>query len=91
MKIEDLDVLRLEPKFIKLAGKDVDVSFIPCGITFEIDAIMQKLAVISESDLLKGGEETRRALGLSIDLCATFCSIKYPEMDRDWFSQNVDA
>ena len=91
MKIENLDILRPEPQYIKLDGKEVDVSFIPCGITFEIDAIMNSLTTITEADLLLGGEKTKQALGLSIDLCSTFCSIQYPEMNREWFARNVDA
>jgi hypothetical protein len=52
MKIEDLDVLRPEPKFIKIGGKEIDVSFIPCAITFDIDQIMEQLQNITSKDLM---------------------------------------
>ena len=91
MKIEDLDVLRPEPKFIRLGGKDIDISFIPCGITFEVDALIQELGMISQEDLSKGGEEARKGFDLSIALCATFCSHKHPELTKEWFLENVDG
>jgi len=91
MKVEDLDVLRPEPRMVRLGGKDIDVSFIPCGITFDIDRIIQQLNGIDQKSIMDGGESTRKALDLSIDLCVTFCSHKYPEMDREWFDSNVDS
>ena len=36
----DLDILRPEQKLVKLGGHEIDLSFIPCGITFEIDQIV---------------------------------------------------
>ena len=42
-KVIDLDILRPDSKLIKLGGKEIDVSFIPCGITFELDSIVQQL------------------------------------------------
>ena len=91
MKVEDLDVLRPEKRIIRLGGKDIDVSFIPCGITFEIDRIMQELRTINQSKILENGEDTRRAFELSVEMCVAFCSHKYPELDYDWFMENVDA
>lgn len=91
MKIEDLDILRPEPRMLRLGGNDVDVSFIPCGITFELDKIMVELGRISQEAVMDGSETTRRAFDLSIDLCAAFCRHKYPEMTREWFMDNVDA
>jgi len=89
MKIEDLDVLRPESKIVRLGGNDIDVSFIPCGITFDIDKIVQELNSIGQTEMASGGEGTRKALDLSIELCAVFCSHNYPEMDREWFDENV--
>lgn len=91
MKIEDLDIVRPASKFIRLGGKDLDVSFVPCGITFEVDAVIQELGKIDQSKLQTSPEETRNAFNLSIKLCALFCSHKYPHMDIDWFQSNTDA
>ena len=89
--IVDLDVIRPKPKYIKLGEKKIDVSFIPCGITFDIDQLMQELATITISEVQKGKEEARKAFNLTVDMCVLFCSIKYPELDRKWFMNNVDA
>jgi hypothetical protein len=91
MKIEDLDVLRPEPKYIRIGGKDIDVSFIPCGITFEIDSIVRELSTMSQEKMLANGEDTKRAFDLSVQMCAAFCSHKYPELDIEWFNSNADA
>lgn len=85
MKIQDLDVLKPEAKFVKIGGKEIDVSFIPCGITFEIDKIANELLSIDIVAAGKGGEETRKAFNLSVKLCATFCSFQHPELDENWF------
>lgn len=91
MKIEDLDVLRPEKRIVKLNGKDIDVSFIPCGITFEIDAILNELNSIDQEKVKLNGDETKRALDLTIKLCSTFCEYKYSELNYDYFVHECDA
>jgi len=91
MKVKDLDVLRPKPNYIKLADTEIDVSFIPCGITFEIDSIMQDLSTITVEAVKDNPESARRAFDLTIRLCAAFCSWKNPEMTKEWFMENVDA
>lgn len=91
MKVKDLDVLRPESKLIKLNGKEIDVSFIPCAITFDIDEIIKELSGITENDIRTNPEYTKKAFDLSIKLCAIFCQHNYPEMDEDWFRNNTDA
>jgi hypothetical protein len=91
MKVEDLDLLRPVSKFIKLDGKEIDVSFIPCGITFEVDKIVQELSSMTQEEMLANGEKTNRAFELSVKLCVAFCSRKYPELDEEWFNENTDA
>lgn len=90
VKVEDLDVLRPTPKFVRLGGKDIDVSFIPCGITFEVDQIIRELNTITQNDILNDSALSKRAFDLSIDLCVVFCSHNYPELDRAWFNENTN-
>ena len=87
----DLDVIRPKPKFIKLGEKKIDVSFIPCGITFDIDQLMQKLSGLDIEEIQKGGAEAKKAFEMSVELCVIFCQHKYSEMDNEWFLNNVDA
>jgi hypothetical protein len=91
MRVLDLDVLRPEKRMIRIGGKDIDVSFIPCGITFDIDSIVQELSGIDQQKILLNGEETKRAFDLSVKLCSVFCSRKFPELDEEWFNNNTDA
>lgn len=91
MRVEDLDVLRPEARFVKIGDKEIDVSFIPCGITFDIDSIMRELGQIDQKKILENGEETEKAFDLSIKLCAIFCEHKYPEMNEQWFRWNADV
>lgn len=89
-EIEDLDILRPKKRMIKLSGKEIEVSFIPCGITFDVDEIIQKIASLGgEKDIQGSKEKTKEAFNLSIDLCVLFCKQKYPEMNREWFLNNT--
>jgi hypothetical protein len=90
-EVKDLDVLRPKVKIIRLNNNDIDVSFIPCAITWEVDKIIQELAKIGQEKLLENGEETKRAFELSVQLCAVFCEHKFPEMTYEWFMENCDA
>ena len=90
-EVIDLDVLRPKEVIVELAGKQIDVSFIPVGITFDVDTIVQKLVGYTEEKVQEGGEAAREALDLSIKLCSVFCSVKYPELDEAWFRNDVSS
>ena len=85
----DLDVLNPTPTIVKLDRKEIDVSFIPVGITFEVDEVVKELAGFSEEELEKGGDQARRAIDLAIKLCSLFCSVRYPAMNEAWFRANA--
>jgi hypothetical protein len=89
--IVDLDILRPKRQCVRLANKTIDVSMIPCGITFEIDQIVLDLMQLNQKEIPKGGKDTRSALDLTIKLCATFAGVNNPEMTEKWFRANVDA
>lgn len=90
-KIQDLDVLRPKPKFITLGGNKIDVSFIPCGITWDIDRIVRELSSMSQDEILQNGDTTKRAFELTIEMCSTFCCWQYPELTEEWFMKNCNA
>ena len=87
--IVDLDILKPPKKLIKLGGVQIDVSFIPCGITWEIDSLVRKL---SEYDAAKMDDEksAKEALDTIIKLCSTFASFKNPELSEKWIRENVE-
>ena len=90
-KVIDLDILRPEPRIVKIGGKEVDVSFIPCGITFDLDAIVQELVKMKPEKVKSDPAIMKHAFDLGVELCAVFCQHKYPEMDSDWFRVNANS
>jgi hypothetical protein len=90
-KIIDLDILRPEPAQIKLGGKTFDVSYVPTGCTFEVDAIVRELAVMDDTKFGVDKEMTQRAFDLMIEVCVSFVKHRYPEMNKDWFEANTNA
>ena len=89
-EVVDLDVLRPPPKKIKLAGKLIDVSFVPCAITWEVDRLTREIFAIDTEAAQKGGEETREVFDLTLELCATFCANQHVEMTKEWFRTKTD-
>lgn len=89
--VQDLDVLRPEKRVVKLGGKQIDVSFIPLGITFDLEDIIRQLGELDQKELASGGPAARKAFDLTIKLCSAFCTLKNPEMDEQWFRENVDS
>jgi len=89
-EVIDLDILRPKPKFIKLGGHEIDVSFIPCALTFEVDRLSRELVNLDLDEVQKGGDAAEKAFDYAIDLCVAFCSAKYPDMTKEWFMQNTD-
>lgn len=87
----DLDVLRPEPRMLLLAGRQIDVSFVPAGVTFELEALVREMSGLNAEQVQEGGEAARRGFELAIDLCVLFCRRKFPDMDREWFLSNTDA
>lgn len=103
--IIDLDILRPERIIVKLAGKEIDVSFIPTGITFDIDERINTLRniVVEDSNLkekCKGRMPTddekakllryqEKEYDIAVNICSLFCSVKYEEMNEQWFRKNT--
>lgn len=89
-EVIDLDALRPPSQLVKLGGHEIDVSFIPCALTFEVDRLSNEMAGLDIKEVNKGGTEAEKAFYLAIDLCVVFCSAKYPDMTKAWFMQNTD-
>ena len=102
-EVLDLDILKPPARIVKLNGIEFDVSFVPTGITFEVDGIVRELEVVvkaieeetgsSGNDALydaanSNSEHAHKAYELGVRLCVAFCH-EYPEMDEDWFMKNT--
>lgn len=88
----DLDILRPEEKIIKIGGKEIDISFIPCALTFDIDEIVRDLSKLNLAKVQKNdGAETKKAFDLSIKLCSIFCVRQHPECTEKWFQEKTSV
>ena len=83
----DLDILRPEQKIIHLVERILMFLFIPCGITFDVDTIVQELAKIPQKKIASGGAECQKAFDLAVKLCSVFVKHHNPEMDEVWFKR----
>jgi len=90
METLDLDILRPEKKLVKIGGQTIDLSYIPCGITFDVDKIVRTLGKFTEKELIADADKAKIAFELSIQLCALFCTVKHPELDEEWWRNNAD-
>jgi|WetSurMetagenome_2_1015567.scaffolds.fasta_scaffold319748_2 hypothetical protein len=93
MDVIDLDVLRPQKRVLKLNSKEIDISFIPCAITWDVDQLVNEIngiIVDNKEAVLEGGEYTKKVFDLSIKLCSLFCEHKYPDMNEKWFRDEVD-
>jgi hypothetical protein len=88
-QVQDLDILRPKTRNVKIGGREFDLSFIPVGITYEVDEIVRQIVKLDLKELAKNGEETKKGLDLSVKLCVTFLQFKDPTCDMSWFLANV--
>ena len=83
MIIHDIDILRTPPAFVKLGGKEIDISFIPSGIAIDIIQLKEKLDISN-----KAGND-KESFGYAADLCAAITSIQHEEMTKDWLMKKT--
>jgi len=88
--VVDLDVLRPKPVIVIIGGHEIDISFMPAGIVFDVDAIQKKLEALDQTELEKGGEVAQEAFELTVEMCSLFCTMRHPELTKSWFLKNCD-
>lgn len=94
--VHDLDVLRPQPEYVKLAGKKIDISFIPSGIAMEAMQMQQELQKLTDTPekikkVRAGGKAAQRTFEIAAELCAGITKSQYPEMDKEWLLNHTDA
>ena len=95
MKIHDLDVLRPEPEIVKLAGKEIDISYIPSGVALDIMSLRQELEDLTNTQdkvdkIEEGGEEAQKSFDIAADICSKITSAQHEEMTKEWLLVNTD-
>lgn len=94
--IHDLDVLRPRPEYVRLGGKDIDISFIPSGVAIDIMSIQQELQKLTGTPekmkkIKAGGAEAKRSFEIAAELCAAITQVQHPEMDKEWLLIHTDV
>ena len=86
----DLDVLRPADAKVVLGGNEIDVSFVPLALTWDINDLLTQSGALDQEKLnANDSEEVKKAFNLSVTMCAVFCAHQYPEMDEAWFEANA--
>ena len=93
-KVHDLDVLRPKAEYVKLAGKKIDISYIPSGVALDIMDLRQQLEDLSNTQekldkIEEGGEEAKKSFEIAAELCSLITKAQYPEMDKQWLLKNT--
>lgn len=95
--IEDLDILRPPKSIVRLNGKEIDCTIIPCAITFDVDAVSREMRELYKGHTAKQiqnnefPEITKKLFDLTIKMCSIFVNHYYPEMDEQWFRENCNS
>ena len=88
--IHDLDVLRPPPEYVRLAGKDIDISFVPSGVSVDISNVLRRLQEL-DIDTENLDETAEEGVEIMAELCALITIKQYPEMNRDWLLAHTSA
>lgn len=88
--IHDLDILRPPPEYVVLAGKKIDISFVPSGVALDISRVLRRLQEldVSTENLDETAEE---GVGIMAELCALITVKQQPEMTKDWLFANTNS
>lgn len=94
--IQDLDVLRPTPEYVRLGGKDIDISFVPAGVAIDILGLQDQMTELAGSDdaverLTKDRDASLRLFDLQAEYCAKLTSAQFPEMDKDWLLKHTSV
>jgi len=103
--IHDLDEKDRQPEKIRICGREIDISFIPAGISIpmmnkydEYYKILQSSKVINsdgtvnknaEIELAKSPDKTAENLNKMIDIISLFTAHKEPDMTKEWIEKNL--
>jgi translation initiation factor 2 alpha subunit (eIF-2alpha) len=92
--IHNLDADIKEKEIVKLAGEEIDISFIPCGVSIPLLSKYDKW--VSESKK-EGVEKIKNNVEIAQDnfkmqaeILSMFTSYTNPKLDYEWLLHNAD-
>lgn len=94
--IHDLDVLRPRPEYVRLGGKDIDISFVPSGVALDIMGLQTELQELTDTPeklaaVKAGGGAAKRSFEIAAELCAAITSAQHEDMTKEWLLRNTDV
>jgi hypothetical protein len=103
--IHNLDEER-QPEYIKIAGRELDISFIPSGISIPLLGKYQEYVEIlktnkvinsdgtankeAEEELSGKPDKALESMDIMTDMVCMFTEYKDPEMTREWVGHNTN-
>ena len=90
--VKNLDLLKPEAHSVELMGKVIDLSFMPCGIVFDISDVVNELAQLTADktdELSEGGNVAREAFELTVKLCAIVTESQHPELTMKYLQAHM--
>jgi len=95
-RVQDLDILRPPPEYVRLSGKDIDISFVPAGVALEMMVLQDQLDELADTPekierLQNNRELALRMFDVQAEYCAKLTSAQYPEMDKAWLLRNTSV
>ena len=78
--IHDLDLLRPPAQYVRLGGRDIDISFVPSGIAIDIIVLKEKL---------DKSKDDKKSFELAAGLCGAITQCQYEEMTKEWLLKNT--
>lgn len=92
--IQDLDILRPPPEYVRLGGKDIDISFVPAGVAIDILGLQDQMTELAGTEakverLVNNREASIRLFDLQAEYCAKLTSAQFPEMDKQWLLKHT--
>lgn len=91
--IHDLDVLRPPPEYILLAGKKIDIGFIPSGLAIAITNESRKLQKMGPERIAEaeaGGGAAAESFEILAEMCSTITHVQHEEMTKGWLLENTN-
>lgn len=94
--VYDLDILRPSPKYVLLASKKIDISFIPSGVAIDIMEMRQQLEKFADTPekikkIEEGGKEALDTFHITAAICAKITQTQHEEMTKEWLLQNTSV
>ena len=86
-EVTDLDILKPPPVIVRILGVDLNVGFVPFGVTMEVERLQQQLTALEDGrdrgELIADPEYGRQAIKLQTEIALLIAQYQAPEITRE--------